>query len=85
VETILEGFTSEPIVLRGDHSQTYRPGHHNFWEEFLFDPWMEPGIDPATLEELKAANIRGVVGSIDSQGQTSLFIWGLDGSFRGIE
>jgi hypothetical protein len=57
-ETVIEGLTSRPIVLRGYWSQTYRPGHHNFSEEFVFEPRLEEGIDPDLLAELEAADIR---------------------------
>jgi hypothetical protein len=58
VETRIEGLTREPIVLTGYYSQTYRPGHHNFTEEFIFEPRLEPGLPAATLAELQAVNIR---------------------------
>ena len=40
------------------YSQTYRPGHHNFTEEFIFEPRLEPGLPASTLAELNAANIQ---------------------------
>jgi len=58
VETVIEGYTSEPIVLRGWYSQTYRPKHHNFGEHFLFEPRLEPGVSQNILDELRAQNIR---------------------------
>jgi hypothetical protein len=58
VETRITGYTSEPIVLRGEYSQTYRPEHHNFAEHFLFEPQLEPGLSPAILAELKAKDVR---------------------------
>jgi hypothetical protein len=58
VETKIAGYTSEPIELRGEYSQTYRPEHHNFAEHFLFEPQVEQGLSPATLAELKAKDIR---------------------------
>ncbi len=57
-ETTIEGFTAKPIVLHGDYSQTYCPSHHNFAENFLFEPRLEPGIDPEILSELRARDIR---------------------------
>lgn len=57
-ETTLTGLTSQPIVLRGYYSQTYRPGHHNFTEEFIFEPRLEPGVSPDSLAELAAADIQ---------------------------
>lgn len=58
VQTRIEGLTPEPIVLTGYYSQTYRPGHHNFTEEFIFEPRLEPGMPASTLTELEAANIQ---------------------------
>jgi hypothetical protein len=56
--TTIEGLTSEPIVLRGDYSQTYKPEHHNFGEHFIFEPRLEDGISPALLNELRLKDIR---------------------------
>ena len=56
--TVITGLTGSPIVLTGFFSQTYRPGHHNFTEEFIFEPALEPGSSPAVLAELQAANIQ---------------------------
>jgi hypothetical protein len=58
VETRITGLTTQPIVLTGYYSQTYRPGHHNFTEEFIFEPRLEPGLPASTLAELEAANIQ---------------------------
>jgi hypothetical protein len=58
VETRITGLTSQPIVLTGYYSQTYRPGHHNFTEEFIFEPRLEPGLSALALAELEAANIQ---------------------------
>jgi hypothetical protein len=58
VETCITRLTTQPIVLTGYYSQTYRPGHHNFTEEFIFEPRLEPGLSAATLGELQAANIQ---------------------------
>ena len=57
-ETIIEGLTSEPIVLHGYFSQTYLPGHHNFSEFFIFEPRLEPGISKDLLDELETEDIR---------------------------
>ncbi|MBP8304015.1 MAG: hypothetical protein KBE04_07810 [Phycisphaerae bacterium] len=57
-QTEIEGLTTEPIVLRGYYSQTYRPEHHNLQENFLFEPRLEPGISQGILDELRAQDIR---------------------------
>lgn len=82
-ETRIEGLTTDPIVLRDYYSQTYRPGHHNFSEEFLFEPALEPGISPAVLEELRTRNIRYLYvfwGGDDFGSQ--IWVAGEDGKFR---
>jgi len=56
-QTTITGLT-QPIVLTGEYSQTYQPGHHNFSAEYLFEPTLEPGLSPLTLEELAAQDIR---------------------------
>jgi hypothetical protein len=56
--TRIEGVIAQPIELRGEFSQTYRPGHHNFSEEFIFEPALEPGVPSSVLAELEAANVQ---------------------------
>lgn len=58
VETTIKGYTTDPIVLTGDFSQTYRPEHHNFSEHYLFEPQLEEGIPQQQLDELAAKDIR---------------------------
>lgn len=58
VQTRIEGYTTEPIVLEGYYSQTYKPEHHNFSEHFLFEPQLEPGLSSEILAELRAKDIR---------------------------
>ena len=60
VQTTISGLTTVPIVLAGDDSQTYRPGHHNITEEFLFEPALEPGLTQQQLDELQAADVRAI-------------------------
>lgn len=81
--TTISGLTTAPIVLHGYFSQTYRPGHHNFTEEFLFEPRLEDGISPATLAELQALNIMQIY--IQFGFSTPLFkAIGFDGSVRDL-
>jgi hypothetical protein len=75
-ETRIEGLTQTPIVLKGYFSQTYRPQHHNFAEDFLFEPALEENLPADVRAELQAKDIRliyvissTVVGTIDSAGQ----------------
>jgi hypothetical protein len=71
VETIIEGYTSEPLVLHGYYSQTYRPEHHNIREQFLFEPRLEPGISQEILDELQAQDIRLIHLIVDNWGAES--------------
>ena len=57
VETRIEGLTSEPIILHNWYAQTYRPHRHNFSEDFLFEPRLEPGLSPTILAELDALDV----------------------------
>ena len=52
-QTTIKGLTTEPIVLKGYYSQTFRPEHHNLTEHFLFEPRLEPGISIAILSQLR--------------------------------
>jgi hypothetical protein len=78
VETTIEGITPEPIVLRGELSQTYRPEHHNFDEHFVFEPHQEshpsspeePGLSPSILAELEARDIRWIHASVGISGSS---------------
>jgi len=57
-QTIIAGYTSEPIVLQGYYSQSHSSSHHNWDDFFLFEPQLEPGIPQKILDELRAKNIR---------------------------
>lgn len=80
-ETRLVGFTSQPILLRGYYSQTYHPFHHNFVEEFVFEPRLEPGLPASTLAELAQADIQLIVVSWNFE-SAHFRVLGLDGRFR---
>ena len=56
--TTISGLTTSPISLTGDYSQSYRPEHHNFGENFIFEPALEPGIPQQQLDELAALGVR---------------------------
>lgn len=71
-QTVITGLTSEPIVLTGDYSQTYRPEHHNFFEHFLFELRLEPDVPASILEELETQGIQQIhvfTGPFGAQGQ----------------
>lgn len=84
VETRIEGLTTEPIVLKDYYSQSYRPEHHNFSENFLFEPALEPGISPAIIAELEARNIRYIYVRADAfDNETNrILVAGPDWHFR---
>jgi hypothetical protein len=65
-QTTITGYTAQPIVLRGFWSQTYRPEHHNFGENFLFEPELEPDLPAAQRAELRAKNVRLIYASVGS-------------------
>ncbi len=81
IGTTITGLTTVPVELRADAAQTYHPFHHNFSEEFLFEPGLEPALSTAQREELMAKNIRLL--HVDWDQQTgSLRVVGLDGKMR---
>jgi len=82
VETRLTGLTTNVILLHGYYSQTYRPGHHNFSEEFIFEPRLEPGLSPSTLAELSAANVQFLHLHWHGEERVTFTVFRLDGSIR---
>ena len=82
VETRITGLTANPIVLTNYYSQTYGAHVHNYMEEFLFEPRLEPGLPPATLAELNAANIKQIYVSAGGGRAGLFFLIGFDQSLR---
>jgi hypothetical protein len=83
VQTIITGLTAEPIILKGYFSQTYRPGHHNFWEDFVFEPILDEELDSSKISELQKRNIRQILLFTDPWGQSgTIKIIGLNGKLR---
>ncbi len=64
VETVIQGLATEPIVLKGWHSQTYHAGTHNITEEFLFGPGLEPDMSANVLHQLRAKDVRTIYAHI---------------------
>ncbi len=58
IETRITGLIPQTIVLTGEYAQTYKPGHHNFSAEYLFEPALEPGISQQILDELAGVDVR---------------------------
>lgn len=81
VETRIEGLATEPIVLTGYFSQTYRPHHHNFGEDFLFEPALEEGLPAAVRAELEAKGIRQIFVSGSPENATFMTL-NVDGEFH---
>jgi len=81
-ETVIRGIGDQPIILEGFYSQTYLPGHHNFYESFIIDPRSEENIEPRVLDSLNALNVELLVcdGELGSTG-TVRFL-GLNGKLR---
>lgn len=82
-QSTISGIGSTPLTLSGYYSQTYRPEHHNFAENFLFDPHLEGAIDPSQLAAWDAADIQALVAVAGFQSQP---LWALtrDGSLRNL-
>ncbi len=59
--TAIGGVTDESTALSGYFSQTYRPEHHNFTENFIFDPHLEEGIDPSIVAAWDGRGIQALI------------------------
>jgi len=75
-QTTITGLTREPIVLTDPFAQTYQPGHHNFWENFLFEPRLDPQVSPETLAELDRQGIRQIY-TFYGQGDNAICLFAL--------
>jgi hypothetical protein len=56
--TTITGLTTDPIVLTDPAAQTYKPGHHNFTQEFIFEPALDPSLTATQRSELESAGVR---------------------------
>ncbi len=84
-QTTITGLTTDPLVLTSEFSQTYAPGHHNFFEVFLFEPRLDPGVTPAQRTELEAADIRMIYVNHDTfGGGDPVKVVGFDGAVRDV-
>lgn len=83
VETRITGLISEAVVLRSGWSQTYRPGHHNFVEDFLFEPRLDPELSVSQRAALEAANIR-LIHVFWDQDTAQVTVVGFDNRFRSV-
>jgi len=73
VETTITGLTRTPVVLSAPYAQTYVPGHHNFWETFLFEPELDPGVSPEVLAELEDRGIGRIMVSMPEPGGICIY------------
>jgi hypothetical protein len=84
-QTSITGLTTEPLVLTSEFAQTYAPGHHNFFEVFLFEPRLDPNVTSAQRAELEAADIRIIYVNHDTiEGADTVRVLGFDGTFRSV-
>jgi Pyruvate phosphate dikinase, AMP/ATP-binding domain len=77
VQTTITGLTAVPFTLTGDYSQTYEPGHHNFYETFLFEPRLESDLSQDTLDELRVQGIDMIVVSAPRSGEATIVTYDL--------
>lgn len=81
-ETVITGLTDKPISIKGWYSQTYAPGHHNFWEEFILEPSKEEGISQEQLDALEEADVKMIYIFIDRGRSANAYIIGFDDESR---
>ncbi len=63
------------ILLQNSHAQTCLPGHHNFWETFLFKPRLDPGVPPEVLTELQNRGMGRIMVSTPEPGRICIHDW----------
>jgi hypothetical protein len=83
-KTTITGLTTQPLVLTNEFAQTYAPGHHNFFEIFLYEPALDPAVTAEQKTELQNANIRLIHVFHDRGlgGDDVVRVVGFDGQFR---
>jgi hypothetical protein len=69
ISTTISGLTTEPLVLTSPWAQTYHALHHNFGEDFLFEPALDPAVTSTQLAELEAKGIRALIIFMGYQGR----------------
>ncbi len=84
-QTRITGLTSIPIVLTNYYSQSYGAMNHNYFEDFLFEPRLEPGMPEQTLKELETADIQQVYVSISGGRVGRCLLVGFDQSLRPLQ
>jgi hypothetical protein len=66
-------------MLTGYFSQTYRPGHHNSGDSFVFEPHLDPGVPEFLKAELDRLGIRYIFYTL--QGPLGILYAAADGDF----
>jgi hypothetical protein len=85
LETRITNLTTSLLVLTNFYSQSYGSFNHNFYEEYIFEPRLEPGLPAAALAELQAANIQLIYVWSSFGGHSTIFyVLGYDGILRRI-
>jgi hypothetical protein len=86
-KTTITGLTTQPLVLTSEFAQTYAPGHHNFFEIFLYEPALDPAVTAEQKTELQNANIRLIHVFHDRGlgGDDVVRVVGFDGQFRTLQ
>jgi len=86
-KTTITGLTTQPLVLTSEFAQTYAPGHHNFFEVFLYEPALDPAVTTEQKTELQDANIRLIHVYHDRMlgGDDVIRVVGFDGEFRTLQ
>jgi hypothetical protein len=78
--TRITGLIDDEIVLSSPWAQTSRPGHHNFSDDFIFEPRLDPELPVATASALAAADIVALYVS----SSTDFYVQGADGAWRAV-
>lgn len=82
VSTTISGVLDDPFSIHGFYSQTYIPGHHNFTENFMFEPERDPKLSQETLAALRMNNVRYLVGRSGQANRPELQFFGFDNVLR---
>ena len=82
----VSGFTPEPVPVQDYYALTFLAGHHNFFNDFIVDPTLEPTLTPAQRADLISQNIRLFYGHTTGFGPNGgFYILGFDGSARPVQ
>lgn len=77
VETRITGLTTDPLILRARAAQTYAPGHHNFWEHFMFEPRLDSDVSAVQLLEFESSGLKQLLMTTEFD---SAKLWAIEAS-----